>query len=115
MAMYSASVVEIVVLFCFFDDQLTNLSPRKRESIPDVLLRVSWTTCYGQSMHGTFSDIAYLSDNQIPQLMVPLRLSSFNYTIQKCSFVIHMVDGHVLAGRICNEDSDSLYPCNRYK
>ncbi|GJT63396.1 hypothetical protein Tco_1006929 [Tanacetum coccineum] len=28
MAMYYASVVEIAVLFCFFDDQLTNLSPR---------------------------------------------------------------------------------------
>ncbi|GKG25176.1 hypothetical protein Tco_0395804, partial [Tanacetum coccineum] len=27
MAMYSASV-EITVPFCFFDDQLTNLSPR---------------------------------------------------------------------------------------
>ncbi|GKA99107.1 hypothetical protein Tco_0827044, partial [Tanacetum coccineum] len=35
--------------------------------------------------------------------------------IQKCSLDIHLVDDHVLAGGICNEDSDSLYPCNRCK
>nr|GFA89598.1 retrovirus-related Pol polyprotein from transposon TNT 1-94 [Tanacetum cinerariifolium] len=40
MAMYPASVVEIVVLFCFLDDQLTNLLPRNR-ALSDVLLRVS--------------------------------------------------------------------------
>nr|GEY79693.1 hypothetical protein [Tanacetum cinerariifolium] len=34
--MYSASVVDMAVLFCFFDDQLTNLSPNGC-ILPDVL------------------------------------------------------------------------------
>nr|GEY57253.1 hypothetical protein [Tanacetum cinerariifolium] len=40
MAMYLAFVVEIAVLFCFFNDQLTNLSLRN-SALPDVLLLVS--------------------------------------------------------------------------
>ncbi|GJV86814.1 hypothetical protein Tco_1530752 [Tanacetum coccineum] len=35
--MYSTSVLDMVVLFCFLDDQLTNLSP-KSCILPDVLL-----------------------------------------------------------------------------
>nr|GEU98708.1 homeodomain-like protein [Tanacetum cinerariifolium] len=39
--MYSASVLDMAVLFCFLDDQLTNLSP-KSSILPDVLLLESW-------------------------------------------------------------------------
>ncbi|GKA58603.1 hypothetical protein Tco_0757791 [Tanacetum coccineum] len=52
MAIYSASILEIAVLFCFFDDQLTNLSskncalPEDRQHLWRTLRIVENSTIY---------------------------------------------------------------------
>nr|GEY47398.1 hypothetical protein [Tanacetum cinerariifolium] len=46
--MYSASVLDMEVLFCFFDDKLTNLSPNSF-ILPDVLFLVSWQPAWSTS------------------------------------------------------------------
>ncbi|GJV38958.1 hypothetical protein Tco_1417398 [Tanacetum coccineum] len=46
--MYSASVVDIAVHFCFFDNQLTSFYP-KNYALPEVLLLVSWQLAWSAS------------------------------------------------------------------
>ncbi|GKC30802.1 hypothetical protein Tco_1038096 [Tanacetum coccineum] len=53
--MYYASVLEIAVLFCFFEDQLSNLSP-KNCALPEIavalfaLWRTSWSNLSPQDL-----------------------------------------------------------------
>ncbi|GKF14452.1 hypothetical protein Tco_0055914, partial [Tanacetum coccineum] len=47
--MYSASILDIVVLSYFFDDQLTNLSPNSC-ILPNVLFLVSWQPAWSASV-----------------------------------------------------------------
>ncbi|GKF14142.1 hypothetical protein Tco_0055604 [Tanacetum coccineum] len=46
--MYSSPVLDMAVLFCFFDDQLTNLSPNSCILL-DVLFLVSWQPAWSAS------------------------------------------------------------------
>ncbi|GKE18866.1 hypothetical protein Tco_1426443 [Tanacetum coccineum] len=46
--MYSASVLDMVVLFYFFDDRLTNLSLNSC-ILPDILFLVSWQPAWSVS------------------------------------------------------------------
>ncbi|GJU56279.1 hypothetical protein Tco_1229993 [Tanacetum coccineum] len=46
--MYSASVLDMTVLFCLFDDHLTNLSPNSC-IFPNVLSLVSWQPAWSAS------------------------------------------------------------------
>ncbi|GJY09566.1 hypothetical protein Tco_0377751, partial [Tanacetum coccineum] len=70
-AMYSASVVEMAVLLCFFDDQLTKSSIRKL-STSDINMISSYT----------------LLHSKLPMSGLP----GCKITIQKSSFDIHLVD-----------------------
>ncbi|GKC51563.1 hypothetical protein Tco_1074308 [Tanacetum coccineum] len=67
--MYSTSVLDMVVLFYFLDDQLTNLLP-KSCILLDVLLLVSWQLAWSASIKA-ISAIQESFEYHRPMLMVP--------------------------------------------
>nr|GEZ60700.1 hypothetical protein [Tanacetum cinerariifolium] len=69
-AMYLASVLDTAVLFGFFEDQLTNLSPNSCIP-PDVLIFVSWQPTWSASAKDV-SAIRESFEYHRPKLMVPL-------------------------------------------
>nr|GEU93223.1 zinc finger, CCHC-type [Tanacetum cinerariifolium] len=69
--MYSASVLDMMMLLCFFD-QLTNLSPNSC-ILPDVLFMVSWQPAWSAST----KDVRAMQESfeyHRPIFMVPLRI-----------------------------------------
>ncbi|GKC69860.1 hypothetical protein Tco_1115743, partial [Tanacetum coccineum] len=70
--MYSASVLDMAVLFYFFDDQLTNLSPDSC-ILSDVLFLVSWHPVWLASAKAVRA-MQESFEYQRPILMVPLSL-----------------------------------------
>ncbi|GJR75831.1 retrovirus-related pol polyprotein from transposon TNT 1-94 [Tanacetum coccineum] len=71
--MYSASVLDMAMLFCFFEDQLTNLSPNSCILL-DVLLLVSCQPAWSASVKAV-STMQQSFEYHIPILMVPLSFS----------------------------------------
>ncbi|GKA69451.1 hypothetical protein Tco_0775515 [Tanacetum coccineum] len=69
--MYSAFVLDMAVLFCFFDDQLTNLSPNSC-ILPDVLFLVSWQPAWSASTKAVRA-MQESFEYHRPIFMVPLR------------------------------------------
>ncbi|GKB95223.1 hypothetical protein Tco_0981360 [Tanacetum coccineum] len=71
MEIYSASVVDIAVHFCFLDDQLTSFSP-KNCALPDVLFLESWQPAWSASAKAIRLKPVNLGYHR-PILMVPFR------------------------------------------
>ncbi|GJV18701.1 hypothetical protein Tco_1367721 [Tanacetum coccineum] len=68
--MHSDSVLDMAVLFCFFDDQLTNLSPNNCIFL-HILFLVSWQpawSAYAKAVRAMQESFEYYR----PILMVPL-------------------------------------------
>ncbi|GKC47121.1 hypothetical protein Tco_1064843 [Tanacetum coccineum] len=69
--MYLAFVLDMTVLFCLFDDQLTNLSPNSC-ILPNVLLLVSWQPAWSTSAKAVRA-MQESFEYYIPIFIVPLR------------------------------------------
>nr|GEU69102.1 hypothetical protein [Tanacetum cinerariifolium] len=77
--MYSASVLDMAVIFYFFDDQLANLSPNSY-ILPDVLFLVSWEPAWSAStkaLKGMQESFEY----HITIFMVPFSANSWQWDL----------------------------------
>ncbi|GKA29548.1 hypothetical protein Tco_0715793 [Tanacetum coccineum] len=81
-ATYSASADDIAVQSCFFDIQLTNLSPRNYIP-PEVFLRVSMHLAWSTSEKAVSSKPESF-EYQSPMLMVPLKYRKILLTSLRC-------------------------------
>ncbi|GKE00370.1 hypothetical protein Tco_1388353 [Tanacetum coccineum] len=87
--MYSASILDMVMLFCLLNDQLTNLSPNSC-ILPDVLLLVSWQLAWSAStkaVRAMQESFTYYR----PILMVPLRFLKLGWHLEE----IHVTWAHL--------------------
>ncbi|GKF86714.1 hypothetical protein Tco_0254541, partial [Tanacetum coccineum] len=76
--MYSASVLDMVVLFYFFGDQLINLSPN-RCILSDVLFLVSWQSTWSASAKAVRAMQESFKYHR-PIFMVPLKYRKIHLT-----------------------------------
>ncbi|GKE84218.1 hypothetical protein Tco_1557960 [Tanacetum coccineum] len=81
-ATYSASADDIAVQSCFFDIQLTNLSPRNCIP-PEVILQVSRHPAWSASEKAVSSKPESFG-YQSPMLMVPLKYQKILLTSLRC-------------------------------
>ncbi|GJS79783.1 hypothetical protein Tco_0729664 [Tanacetum coccineum] len=100
--MYSASMVKIAMLFCFFEDHLTNLSP-KNSALPEVVAGYPCALCKGYlvqllSSFEVISTLAHIDPETISQTdrarssRVPIPLPDDPYMAVRRAYLATITD-----------------------